>query len=301
MSHNLKIILGYITICILWGSTWIAIRIGLDTVTPLLSAGIRFLIASGLFYGLIKARGLKIQTDPVAIKLYIILGLFSFVIPFGLVYWAEQFIESALASLIFGIFPFSTILFSRFMLKDYKIGPYKAVAVIVGFAGVFLIFSENLSFDFSNDLMGSAAVVISAIMQGWIAVTMKKEGGHLNPVSLNLVPLLIAGVLMTAYGVLFEDMSKVSFSVSSASAIVYLAIFGTVFTFSIYYWLMKQIDVVLLSLSTFITPIVSVILGFLILNERLSAQALLGGGLVLSGILISNFKGLKKYILKEDK
>jgi len=294
LSDNFKIILGYILICILWGSTWVAIRIGLDTVTPLLSAGIRFLIASVLFYGLIKIRGLKIQTDRVAIKIYIILGLFSFVIPFGLVYWAEQYIESALASLLFGVFPFATILFSRIMMRNYQIGPYKAAAVIIGFGGVFLIFSENLSFNFSNDFLGSAAVFISAIMQGWIAVTMKKEGKHLNPVSLNLVPLLIAGVIMTLGGLIFEDMSKVYFSVSSTGAIVYLALFGTVFTFSIYYWLMKQIDVVLLSLSTFITPIVSVVLGFLILGERLSTRALIGGGLVLSGILISNLKGLKK-------
>lgn len=298
MSHNLKIILGYAVICLLWGSTWVAIKIGLNTVTPVLSAGIRFLIAAGLFYGLMKAKGLKIQTDPVAVKLYIILGIFSFVFAFGLVYWAEQYIETALASLLFGFFPFSTILFSRFMLKDYKIGPYKAASVIIGFAGVFLIFSENLSFDISNDLLGSIAVVASAIIQSWATVKMKREGHHLNPISLNLIPLIIAGVLMTVGGVVFEDMSKVSFSISSAAAIVYLALFGTVFTFSIYYWLMKEIDVVLLSLVTFITPIVSVILGYLILGEKLSAQVLAGGALVLIGILISNFRGLKKYILE---
>lgn len=299
MSHNLKVILGYILICLLWGSTWLAIRVGLESVTPLLSAGVRFIIATGLIYGLMKIKGLKIQTDRVAIKLYIILGLFSFVIPFGLVYWAEQYIDSALASLIFGVFPFSTIIFSKLLMKNYDLGPYKIASVVIGFIGVFLIFSEKLSFDFSNDLLGSLAIVLSATMQGWIAATMKKEGTHLNPISLNLVPIAIAGVLMTSYGLLFEDLSIVTFSTNSVIAILYLAFFGTLVTFSVYYWLMKQIDVVLLSLSSFVTPIISVILGFLILDERLSAQALAGGGLVLFGILVSNFKGLKKFILKE--
>ena len=301
MSHNLKIVLGYILICLLWGSTWIAIKIGLESVTPLLSAGIRFLIAAGLIYGLMKIRGLKVQTDKVAIKLYIILGLFSFVVPFGLVYWAEQFIESALASLIFAFFPFSTILFSKLLMKNYKIGPYKNFATVLGFFGVFLIFSEDLSFDFSNDFLGSLAIVVSATMQGWIAATMKKEGGHLNPISMNLVPIIIAGVIMTVYGLLVEDTSNVTFSANSVLAILYLAFFGTLITFSVYYWLMQQIDVVILSLSTFITPIVSVILGFLILDERLSTRAMIGGGIVLLGILLSNFKGLKEYLVKKNK
>ena len=270
MSNNLKIILGYIVICLLWGSTWIAIKIGLETVTPLLSAGIRFVIASGLVYGLMRVKGLKLQTDRVAIKLYIILGLFSFVIPFYLVYWAEQFIDSALASLIFAFFPFSTIIFSKLLIKDYKIGPYKAVATMLGFFGVFVIFSEDLSFDFSSDLVGSLAIVLSATMQGWIAATMKKEAGHLNPISMNLVPIIIAGVLMTLFGILFEDTSSVTFSTNSVIAILYLALFGTLITFSVYYWLLKQIDVVILSLSSFITPIVSVILGFLILDDKQS-------------------------------
>lgn len=299
MSHNLKVLLGYIVICLLWGSTWLAIKIGLDTVTPILSAGIRFIIATGFIYSLMRYKGVKVQTDPVAIKLYLILGFFSYVIPFGLVYWAEQHIESALASLIFGFFPFSTIIFSKFLMKDYVLGPYKLASVFIGFIGVFLIFSENLSFDFTDDFIGSLAVILSASMQGWIAATMKKEGGHLNPVSMNLVPIAIAGITMTAYGLLFEDLSIVTFSTNSILAILYLAFFGTLVTFTVYYWLLKQIDVVLLSLSSFITPIVSVILGYLILNERLSAQVLTGGGLVLFGIVVSNFRGIKKYILKE--
>ena len=117
-NERSKIILGFISICLIWGSTWLAIRIGLSSLTPVIAVGIRFLIASLIVYSIIKIRKLKLQTDPLSIKLYIFLGFFAFTIPYGLVYWAEQFIPSGLTSILFAIMPFSIILFSRLMIKD---------------------------------------------------------------------------------------------------------------------------------------------------------------------------------------
>lgn len=295
MSENVKIILGYIVICLLWGSTWLAIRLGLDDMTPVLSAGIRFLLASIFIYALMKLRGVKVQTDKKSIRLFIVLSFFSYSIPFGLLYWAEQHIESALASLLFGFYPFTVILFSKLMMPDQKIGPYQALAVLFGFIGVGIIFSENLSLDFSANMLAVIAAVASAVIQGWVAVLIKRDGEHLNPLSMNLIPILGAGLAMTVFAFLFEDLSGVVFTQKAILSIIYLAFFGTLTTFTIFYWLMKRINVVILSLVSFITPIISVVLGYFVLNERLSAQTLVGGGVVLVGILLANLRGLKKY------
>ena len=246
-------------------------------------------------------RGISIQRDPLSIKLYLIMGLFSFIIPFGLVYWAEQFIASGLASILFGVFPFFVIIISRLAIPAEKIGPYKLVGVILGFLGIFIIFSENLALDIENDFYGMIAVVVSAIMQAGIAVTIKKYGQHLNPLSMNLMPLAIAGLVLTFAGYSLENSQNWIFDYKAVLSIIYLAFFGTLLTFTTYYWLMKKINIVILSLSAFITPIIAVLLGWIIAHETFTERDLIGSSLVLIGILFANFRGLLNYYRSKSK
>ncbi len=294
-DKNVKIASGYVLICLLWGSTWLAIRIGLDSLTPILAAGFRFLFAGVFILAMMKIKRVSLQTDSLSLRLYLMMGILSFVIPFGLVYWAEQFIASGLTSVLFAVFPFLVILFSRIAIPAETIGIYKIIGTILGFTGIFTIFSDNLSINISQDFWAMLAVLISATMQAGIAVTMKKFGGHLNPLSMNLVPVLIAGIVMIPLGFMFEDTSKVVIDNKAVFSVLYLAFFGTLLTFTTYYWLLKRINVVILSLSAFITPIVAIILGWLVLDESLSTRDLFGTVLVLIGILFANFKGLLNY------
>ncbi|MDP3580324.1 MAG: EamA family transporter [Ignavibacteria bacterium] len=296
-SENIKITLAYILICLLWGSTWLAIRLGLDSLTPVFSAGLRFTLASFFVLTIMKIKKIQLQTDSLSIKLYFILGFFSFVIPFGLVYWAELFIPSGLASIIFAVMPFFVILFSVVSIKEQTILPVQVFGVILGFVGIVVIFSEDLFLDFSHDFWGMGAVLLSSIMQAGIAVTMKKYGKHLNPLSMNFLPLLLAGITMIVFGGIYEDQSSSKFDMKAVLSVGYLAFFGTVLTFTTYYWLMKKINIVLLSISTFITPIIAVILGWAILGEKFTSQILAGSSLVLVGILFANFSALKNYLV----
>ena len=301
ISDKIKIGAGYTLICIIWGSTWLAIRIGLDSLSPIISGGLRFLFASLFIFILTKINGIKLQKDPGSIRLYWITGFFSFVVPFGLVYWAEQFIPSGLASIVFAVMPFGVILFTWFFLRETKISMNQVTGVVLGFAGIVIIFSDSLTFDFSNYFLGILAVLLSATMQAGIAVLIKKEGQHLHPLSMNLVPLIIAGIVMTVWGLIFENPSTWNFNIKSVGSIIYLAFFGTVVTFSTYYWLLKRINIVVLSLTSFITPIVAVMLGWIVLNEKLSFQAIIGSSLVLIGILFANFRQLKKFYYSKMK
>ncbi|MDF1610588.1 DMT family transporter [Stygiobacter electus] len=295
-SETVKIVLGYILICLIWGSTWLAIRLGLDSLTPILSAGFRFSIASILVFVFMKIQKLKLQTDPLSIKIYLILGFFSFLIPFGLVYWAEQFIPSGLASVLFSVMPFFVIIFSYIFLKEEIITVFQIIGSLLGFIGVAIIFLEKLHINFENDFWGMLAVLISSILQAGIAIILKKYAKHLNPLSMNFVPLAIAGSSMMIIGLSFENISHIKINLNAVVSVLYLALFGTVITFSTYYWLMKKINLLFLSLSTFITPIIAVILGWIILKENFSFQALIGSILVLVGILFANFTNIKAYL-----
>ena len=132
-------------------------------------------------------------------------------------------------------------------------------------------------------------------------MTIKKYGQHLNPLSMNFLPLFFAGIILIIVSILFENSSGWIFDFNAFASIIFLAFFGTLVTFTTYYWLLKRMNVVLLSISSFITPIIAVILGWLIMNENFSFRTLVGSSLVLIGILFANFRGLMNYYLIKRK
>ncbi len=301
---GLKIISVYAMLCFIWGSTWLTIRIGLESLTPIFSVGIRFSLASVFIIILMKIRGVSLQWDKISVRLYLIMGFFSFVIPFGLVYWAEQFVPSGLASVLFAVFPFFVAIFSYIAIPNETVDRYQILGIILGFLGIVIIFSKSLGSNITDYFLGMVALVLSGIMQASIAVTIKKYGHHLNPLSMNFVPMVIAGISMLIIGFLFENISTNVYDENAILSILYLAFFGSVVTFTSYYWLLKKINLVILSLIAFITPIVALFLGFLIYNEQLSSRHFIGSTFVLMGVLAANLGNLLKIkkgmILKTD-
>jgi drug/metabolite transporter (DMT)-like permease len=289
-----KIIFIYLLICLIWGSTWLGIRIGLESLPPLISSGFRFLIAAIGIWIFMKVRRIELQKDKLAIKLYLLMGVFSFIISYGLVYWAEQYVPSGLASVLFGIYPFFVALFSFFFLPDEKIGSYKIIGMVLGFIGIVVIFSESFGSELSFNVIGMIAVLLSGIIQAAIAVIIKKEGKPLNPLSMNFIPMLIAGIGLTILGFLFEDSTKINLDAKAIISVLYLAIFGSIVTFTGFYWLMKKVNVIILSLIAFITPIVALFLGWLVYNETLTQENIIGSVLVLIGLLVANLQTLIK-------
>lgn len=287
-----KILLVYILLCLIWGSTWLAIKASLESLTPFISGGSRFLLAAMFILILMKILGISLQKDKESIRLYFLMGFLSFVIPFGLVYWAEQFVPSGLASVLFGVYPFFVAIFSFYRLPDELIGKLKIIGMALGFIGIVVIFSDSFSADFSNLFLGMIAVALSGIIQAWIAVTLKKSGKHLNPLSMNFIPMLIAGTTGLIAGVLFEDLSSLKLDEVAVISVVYLAFFGSVVTFTSFYWLMKKINVIMLSLIAFITPIVALVLGWIFYQESLTNEHLFGSILVLIGLLIANLESI---------
>jgi drug/metabolite transporter (DMT)-like permease len=293
-STTIKILIVYSALCLIWGSTWMTIKAGLESLTPFISGGARFLLASIFIVILMKLRGVSLQKDKESVRLYVLMGFMSFVIPFGLVYWAEQFVPSGLASVLFGVYPFFVAIFSYYRLPNEPIGIFKMLGMALGFVGIIVIFSDTFTFDFSNLILGMFAVSLSGIMQAWIGVTLKKFGRHLNPLSMNFIPMLIAGITGILAGFLFEDLSAIKIDTKAVVSVLYLAFFGGVITFTSFYWLLKRINVLLLSLIAFITPIVALLLGWIFYNETLTQLHIIGSSLVLTGLLVANSQSFVK-------
>jgi putative membrane protein PagO len=298
MNERWRIAFAYFLVCSIWGSTWLFIKIGLETVTPILAAGLRFFVASTVLYLLIKFRGVVILRTREARKMYWLISLTAFSIPYGLVYWGEQFIPSGLASVLFTVYPFAVALFSQLFLPSEKMTPWKTAGIVVGFLGILIIFSNDLRTSNSNALWGMGAVVLSAVLQAYSVILIKKFGHTVNPMVTTFVPILYSAFVLFAASVFFENYAQVHFTASTVLSIFYLGIFGTVVTFVSYFWLLKRVEAVILSLTSFITPVIAVILGVIVLSEELSSRVLVGAVIVLAGILVANGNELRKFVLR---
>jgi drug/metabolite transporter (DMT)-like permease len=174
------------------------------------------------------------------------------------------------------------------MIPNEKIGIIRIAGMILGFAGIAIIFQDSFSFNLTGYILGMFAIVLSAIMQAFMAVTIKKHGKYLNPLTMNLVPMLIAGIVMLSVGLLLEDFAKINITEKGVIAVLYLAVIGSVVTFTSFYWLLKKVSVIIMSLIAFITPIVAILLGWILYGETLSQKHMVGTTLVLIGVLIAN-------------
>lgn len=294
-NSGAKIAGTYFLLCLIWGTTWLAIKASLESLTPFMSAGIRFFLASFVILVLMKFNGVELQKDKLSVKLYLLMGFFSFIIPFALVYWAQQFVPSGLAAVLFAVYPFFVAIFSYFRIPEEKIGLVKVLGIILGFIGIIVIFSDSFGQDISDYILGMMAIVLSGIMQANIAVTLKKHGGHLHSLSMNLIPMFLAGFFMMIFSFTVENISQNILGLNAILSVSYLAVFGSVVTFTSFYWLLKRVNVVMLSLIAFITPVVALLAGWIVYNEKLTNQHLIGSGLVLLGLLSANFEAYLKY------
>jgi drug/metabolite transporter (DMT)-like permease len=277
--------LVWLLLCIIWGSTWLFIKLGLSDLPPFTFAGIRFVIAVAILFAIIKARRLSLPRKQSDWMLLATTGVLSFTLNYGLLFWGEQYISSGLAALLQATIPAFGLVIAHFYLPGEQMTPAKIFGVVMGVAGVGVIFSNQLSVAGPKALAGCAALVVGSACAAYANVLVKARGGHLDPAILaggqmffGLIPLLLIGIPLEGNPFLFHwtRMAVVS--------LFYLAIVGSVVAFLLYYWLVQHMDVTKTMLIALITPIVAVVLGMLVLNEELDWRTFLGGAMIISGI-----------------
>jgi drug/metabolite transporter (DMT)-like permease len=288
MSLRLKVLAGFTLICLLWGSSWAAVKIGIETIPPLLSLGFRFTLA-GIVLGFImlwKHRAIP-QTKKFWL-LVVIMVLTSFTVPFVLIYWGQLRVDSGLASVLFATYPFWVAVVSHFLLPHEKITPVRILGIVIGFLGILIIFNKGFAQVATSTFYGMAAIIAGAIIQAFGLVFLRRLGEDAHPVTLNFCSMSLSALILFSASVLFEDYTNVSFNVQTLGAILYLSIFCTVTTFVIYFWLVKHIEAVILSLSAFITPVIAVALGVIVMGETITHGVYIGSALVLIGVAFAS-------------
>jgi len=287
-------------LCLVWGSTWLGIKIGLEDSPPFLSAGFRFVISCAVLFALIRCKKLPLATSFKNWKNIIIPGLFAYFFSYGLVYWGEQHINSGLAAVLFSTLPFWVAIFAHLLLPNEKLNYVKLASLIIGFSGILLIFWDNLRISSSGQtVLGMLALLGSGASAAYAGVRTKRDLYHVDPIVIAAQQMLGGMVLLLLAGFVVEDIHTFKITQKSIGALLYLAIFGSALAFSVYFYLLKTTDATKLSLIAFVTPIVALILGWLIMDEKITPHLLLGAGLVIAGIVLLVFWGRAEIPLED--
>lgn len=286
--------IGIAAVCLIWGSTWLAIKVGLTTVPPLFAASLRFFISSAILYLLMVLQEEKFPREKPFWFLSLIVSLNNFSVPYSLIYLGQKNVPTGLSSILFATYPFWVALFSHMRLPSERMTLAKGVGMTWGFVGVVVIFSNQFSLPGEHSIVGMLAILAAAILQANALVTIRKFGKPYSPVTLNFSAMLLGALTLFVASVGVEDIKSTRFDIHSISSLLYLATFGTVVTFVTYFWLVKHVQAVLLSLTAFVTPIIAIVMGSYALHEELEREVLLGASMVLIGILSANAAGLRR-------
>lgn len=293
----------WLLLCCIWGSTWLFIKIGLRDLPPISFAAIRFLIAVIILAAIIAVRRLSLPRSPRDWWMLAGTGMLAFALNYGLIFWGEQYISSGLAALLQATIPAFGLVIAHLHLPAERMTPLKLLGVVLGVAGVGVIFSNQLTFAGPKALAGSVALVISSICVAYSNVLIKAYAKNIEPTVIAGSQMFFGFFPLAIIGFATEG-SPLNFHWTNLAIIslFYLAIVGSVIAFILYYWLVRRIDVTKSMLIALVTPVTAVILGMLVLHEEMNWRTLVGGALIMSGIglLVIHRKQREPQLLPES-
>jgi len=272
---------------LIWSSTWVAIKIGLEDVPPLLSAGVRFGIAGGGLLLLAKALGRSLRTDAL---LAAVLAVFPIAGAYGLIYWGEQYVPSGLAAVLFGVMPLYSATIASVALADEPLRARLVAGIAVAIGGLAIAFGESLALgDAKWALLAATACAIAPLCAAIGNVSIKRRGQKLDPIVLNGWAMLGGGALLLTTSAPAEDWASAAWTVQSLGSIGYLAIIGSAVPFVTLTILLRELPAVTVSCITLLLPFGALAFGAALYDERVTLAAVGGALLVASGLLIAQW------------
>jgi drug/metabolite transporter (DMT)-like permease len=287
-------ILVWLILCLVWGSTWFFIKIGLDDLPPITFASARFIVAVIVVFGIISVNKIPLPKTKKQWKLLALTGFLQFSLNYSFVFWSEQHISSGLAAVLQATIPAFGLIAAWLHLPHEKITGLKIGSIGIGIIGVAIIFVEQLQVSSLLGFTGCLAIVVGAATAAEASVLTKAFGGEIHPASMVFGQMLCGIPPMILYSLITEgNPLKFNWSVSTILTVFYLAVVGTILTFWLYYWLLRQIESTKAMMISLVTPLIAVIVGAYSLNEKIPPQTFVGGLLILSSIGLIAFKRKK--------
>ncbi len=270
---------------LVWGTTWAAITISLRGIPPFTGVALRFAIAACLLIAYAWMREIPLRAlEPRYRWLTVLHALLTFCVSYGVVFWAEQWVPSGLASVLFATFPLLVAVLAHFALPEERMTVSVFFGTVLGFAGIAVIFAEDFDL-LGGPMVGSASVVmlLSPLAGAVVSVSVKKWGSGMRPIAFNAVAMVIAAAIMGPVAALVERHRAVAFDPAPVAALLYMAIAGTAITFPLYFWLLEHMEVRQVALIGYGTPVVALFVGAALMAETMTPRTWFGSAMVVVG------------------
>ena len=289
LTHpNMHIVLLLI-LGVIWSSAFVFIKIGVATIPPMTVAAGRILIAVLLLYAYLKFRGESLPPWGRAWWVIFLVGLLGNCIPFTLVAWGEEHIDSGLAAILMAIMPLSTVLLSHAFTSDERLNGPRIAGVSFGLAGVVVLVGPETLLRLGDDAWRQLAVAGGAFCYASAAVASRRLP-PISPASRGTAVLLCATLQMLPFTLWFERPWTVMPSTKSTLAVLYLGLFPTALATIMLFHLLTLRGATYIALNNYLIPVFGLFLGALFLNEQITIQALGALALILTGIAIASFR-----------
>jgi drug/metabolite transporter (DMT)-like permease len=284
-AHHRSAYFAWIAVCLVWGTTYLGIRVAVETIPPALVGGIRYTIAGSVLAIWLRLRGQPLpprdQWPGLAVVAFLLIAIGN-----GFVIWAEQWVPSGIAAVTVASSPFWMTAMEAVVAGGERITLRGALGLCVGFAGIVLLVWPDLTAGASGRdfMVGVLALQLACV--GWAAGSTysKRFTPVSNALAASATQMLIGGVIMLAVGTVTGEWNRLAFSVRSATAEVYLIVMGSLVGYSAYLHALRYLPVSTVSLYAYVNPVIAVILGAVLLDEPVNWRVVMASAMVLAGI-----------------
>lgn len=260
---------------------------GLRDLPPFTSAAARFWLAGAVMALAARVLGRREGGAAPATWLWIVMGTTNFAVSYGLVYWAETRLPSGLTAVLWAVFPLLMALATRWFLKGARLAPTQWLGFVVGFAGVVALFWTDVG-RFGSGAVTAGIVLLGSPLVSAVGTTVvKRHGAQTSSLLLNRNGMLLGAALLSSLAFATERGAPARWSAPAVASIAYLALVGTSLTFGLYFWLMRYADAYKLSLISYVTPTIALLLGAAVGGEPLRGTTFIGAALVLAGVVLA--------------
>ena len=294
--------IGFWILAVIWGSSFLFIRIGVEQLPPFQLVFIRTAIAAVGLTLVVYARGKRLPTDLRSIGDLLVLGIVNTILPFALITWGETHIESGLASVLQGTAALFTLVVAHFAFADERITPRKLIGLIIGFLGVIVLTGRSASdsaipVDANLQLLGQLAIVVASFCYALGGTYGRKAmQNRLDPLVVSAGAMLVAAILsgvIAHVAPIWGGPAPIPINQLETrvlGAILALGLINTFGAYLIFYPLVAALGAARTSMVTYIIPVVGLILGAIFLGEQIDARLLIGAAMILGSIAIVNLK-----------
>ena len=278
--------LAWVVVCLVWGTTYLGIRISIESNPPLLMGAFRWLAAGSLLVAMLRIRGERLPARSAWPSLSII-GLLLIGFGNGAVVWAEQTVVSGLTAVLVAMAPFWMVGIEAVTPGGDPLTPRRIVGLIVGFAGIVLLVWPEIQFEGGAGFL-TGVIFTQVACIGWAigSAYARRRGREENVLAAVAVEMIFGGLWLLAAGLARGEWTMLAFNLRTSAALAYLVVVGSVIGFSAYAYALKHLPVATVSLYAYVNPLIAVVLGVIVLKEPFNARMIAAAAVVLGGMTL---------------